>query len=42
MENTPLKKFIPKPHLGLGWHIFHILTSEDTGVDYFTVIRFNP
>lgn len=40
MGNTPLKKFIPKPYLGLGWHIFHILTSED--IDYFTVNGFNP
>ena len=30
LENIPLVKFIRKPHLILEWHIFHILTSEDS------------
>ena len=32
------RKIHTKPHPGLGWRIFHILTSED--VDDFTDIKF--
>ena len=39
LENTPLK-IHTKPHLRLGWYIFHILTSED--IVYFTDIKCDP
>ena len=32
------RKIHTKPHPGLEWHIFHILTSED--IDDFTDIKF--
>ena len=38
LENNPLVKFIRKPHPGLKWRIFHILTSED--IDAFANINF--
>ena len=40
LENTPLVKFMRKLHPGLGWCIFHILTSED--IDDFTDIKIVP
>ena len=38
LENTPLVH--AKPHPGLGWPIFHILTSKD--IDDFSDIMFDP
>ena len=38
---TPLVKFIGSfSHLGLGWRIFHIITSED--IDAFTDVMLYP
>ena len=39
LKNAPLE-IHTKPHLGLGWRIFHILTSKD--IDDFTDIMFDP
>ena len=38
LESTPFLKLKTKPHLGLVWHIFHILNGED--IDDFAGIKF--
>ena len=39
LENTPLDREIhTKPHPGLKWRIFHILTRED--IDDFADVKF--
>ena len=40
LENSVSCKIHTKPHLGLRWHMFHILTSED--INCFTDIMFDP
>ena len=40
MGKNTTRRIYTKPHSGLGWRIFHMLTSKD--IDDFTDSMFNP